>query len=269
VPGAAVVLRDEGTGITREATSSASGTFLFPDLAHGSYEVTVTLQGFQSAVVSHISVLTSQTTDVRVALRVGEQSETVTVEGAAPLETSSQLIASTLTPKQINTLPGFGRSNALALARLAPGSSPPSGGNTRYNNLPGGAVNVTVDGINDASNGFKSGGTVFYMTVPVRLGALEEVSIETAGLGADSGAQSGANIKFVTKRGTNTLHGSAFYEPTSYKFNANTWSRNAQGLPRVVSKRHDFGGNLSGPVLKDKLFAFVNFERSYAPLNNA
>ena len=114
------------------------------------------------------------------------------------LETTSQLVASTLSTKTITQLPVGNRSNVLALARLAPGASPPAGGSTRYNNLAGGAVNVTVDGINDASNGFKSGGTVFFMTVPVRLGAVEEVSVETGGLGADSGAQSGANIKFTT-----------------------------------------------------------------------
>ncbi len=135
-----------------------------------------------------------------------------------------------MSPKTITELPVGNRSNVLALARLAPGASPPTGGSTRYNNLAGGAVNVTVDGINDASNGFKSGGTVFFMTVPVRLGAVEEVSVETAGLGADSGAQSGANIKFTTKRGGNQYHGSVFYEPRSEQFNANTWSRNAQGL---------------------------------------
>src|SRR5262249_39427954 len=187
-----------------------------------------------------------------------------------------------LTAKAVNELPLGSRSNVLALARLAPGASPPTsggvgsanGGNagsTRYNNLPGGAVNVTVDGINDASNGFKSGGTVFFATVPVRLGAVEEVSVETGGLGADSGAQSGANIKFTTRRGGAQYHGSFFYEPTSERFNANSWSRNAQGLQRAFNRTQDFGGNFSGPLVpfgyfKDKLFAFVNFERSYSPV---
>ncbi len=171
-------------------------------------------------------------------------------------------------------MPVGNRSNVLALARLAPGASPPTGGSTRYNNLAGGAVNVTVDGINNASNGFKSGGTVFFQTVPVRLGAIEEVSVETGGLGADSGAQSGANIKFTTRRGGNQFHGSVFYEPRSEQFNANSWSRNAQGLPRVYSRNHEFGGNFGGPLvpfgyLKDKLFFFVNFENRYNPQSNA
>jgi len=273
VPNARVTLKDLKTGITRETTSTGGGTFLFPDLANGLYEVTVTATGFRTSLVTNISVSTSQTTDVRVTLEVGQTSETVTVSGgdAQTLETTSQLVASTLMTKTINELPLASRNSALPLARLAPGASPPTGGSTRYNNLAGGAVNVTVDGINDASNGFKSGGTVFFMTVPVRLGAVDEVSVETVGLGADSGAQSGANIKFTTRRGGEQYHGSIFYEPQSERFNANSWTRNAQGQPRALNRTQNYGGNFGGPLIpfgsfKQKLFAFINFERAYSPV---
>ena len=177
IPGVQVGLKDTKTGITRETISTENGSFLFPDLASGLYDVTAMQPGFRTARLQDISVSTSQTTDVRVVLEVGTTGETITVsaETMPVLETSSQLVASTLASKTISELPLSNRGNVLALARLAPGASPPTGGSTRYNNLPGGAVNVTVDGINDASNGFKSGGTVFYMTVPVRLGAVEEV----------------------------------------------------------------------------------------------
>ncbi|NOT59147.1 MAG: hypothetical protein HOP19_02860, partial [Acidobacteria bacterium] len=128
--------------------------------------------------------------------------------------------------------------------------------------------------INDASNGFKSGGTVFFATVPVRLGAVEEVVVETGGLGADSGAKSGANINFTTRRGGNQFHGRGFYEQRSEQLNANTWTRNAQGLPRVYGRNHEYGGNFGGPLvpfgtLKEKLFFFVNYERVYNPQSNA
>lgn len=253
VPGAQVVLKDVKTGITKEATTGDNGTFFFPDLVSGVYEVTVTKEGFQRALVQNINVSTSHTTDVKIDLEVGQPTETVTVtaSGSQLLETSGQLVASTIPSQTITELPVGNRSNVLVLARLSPGISPPIGGGNsgRYNNLPGGAVNVTVDGINDASNGFKSGGTVFFATVPVRLGAIEEVSVETAGLGADSGAQSGANIKFTTRRGGNEYHGSFFYEPRSEQFDANTWSRNAQRLPRVFNRRQEYGGNFGGPLI--------------------
>ena len=95
--------------------------------------------------------------------------------------------------------------------------------------------------------------------------------METGGLGADSGAQSGANIKFTTRRGGAQYHGSFFYEPTSERFNANSWSRNAQGLERAFNRTQNYGGNFSGPLIpfgyfNDKLFAFVNFERAYSPV---
>jgi hypothetical protein len=273
VPGAKVVLRDEVNGTKKETTTNGSGHFDFPDLPFGAFEVTVTAAGFQASVTSHISVVASQTTDVPVTLRVGQQTETVMVEGTAPiLETTSQLVATTVEPKLINELPLGGARQALGLAALVPGktTSSSTGGDTRFNNIPGGAVEVTVDGINDASNGYKSGGTVFYTTVPVRLGALEEVSVETSGLGADSGAESGVNIKFITKRGGNEYHGSGFYQPTSEQFNANSWSNNANRVSRAYNRVHNFGGNIGGRLvpkgyLKDKLFFFFNYEYVFNP----
>ena len=276
VANASVTLKDLKTSLAKETTTNDRGSFQFPDLASGTYQITVSMAGFKTELLPNVSVSTSKTTDLLVTLEVGEPTETVTItEGAGQvLESSSQLVANTLVTKSINELPLGSRTNALALARLAQGASPPIGGDTRYNNLPGGAVNVTVDGINDASNGFKSGGTVFFMTVPVRLGALEEQSVETVGLGADSGAQSGANIKFTTKRGGDEYHGSGFYEPQSERFNANTWTRNAQGLDRLLNRTQNYGFNFGGPLvpftsLKKKSFFFVNYERAYSPILNS
>jgi Carboxypeptidase regulatory-like domain len=276
VPNAKVVLKDQTTGLTKETTTSDGGTFLFPDLASGTYSVTVSVAGFKTELIPNVSVTTSKTTDVRIALEVGQTNETVTItaDTGYVLETSSQLIVNTLNSKAVTELPLGSRSNTLALARLAQGAQPPTGGDTRYNNLPGGAVNVTVDGINNASNGFKSGGTVFFVTVPVRTGAVDEISVETGGMTAESGAQSGANIKFTTKRGGEKYHGSFFYEPQSERFNSNTWSRNAQNLPRLFNRTQNYGGNAGGPLIpfgsfKKKAFFFINYERAYSPVRNA
>src|SRR5215471_4155033 len=276
VPNAKVVLKDQTTGLTRESTTTDGGTFLFPDLANGTYSVTVSVAGFKTELIPNVAVTTSKTTDVRIELEVGQTSETVTVttDTGYVLETSSQLIVNTLNSKTVTQLPLGSRSNTLALARLAQGAQPPTGGDPRYNNLPGGAVNVTVDGINNASNGFKSGGTVFFVTVPVRTGAVDEISVETGGLTAESGAQSGANIKFTTKRGGDKYHGSFFYEPQSERFNSNTWSRNAQNLPRLFNRTQNYGGNAGGPLIpfgsfKHKAFFFVNYERAYSPVRTA
>ena len=271
IPGARVVLKDEGTGITKEATATAAGTFTFPDLAHGLYELAVTAVGFQQTVIGHIEVNASQTTDVPVSMKVGQQTETVTVDGgvAPMLETTSNLTNTTVPTKLVNELPTTNRNPGLTFAQMVPGYTA-----SRINNVAGGAMNVTVDGINNASNGWKSGGTVWYGTVPVRLGALDEVTVESGGLGADSGAESGVNVKLITKRGTGQYHGSVFYQPTSEQFNANSFSRNAQGLPRTFSRAHNFGGNIGGKLvpfgfLKDKLFFFLNYEYVWTPAFNS
>jgi hypothetical protein len=93
-------------------------------------------------------------------------------------------------------------------------------------------------------------------------------------LTAESGAQSGANIKFTTKRGGDSYHGSVFYEPQSERFNSNTWSRNAQNLPRLFNRTQNYGGNVGGPLIpfgswKKEAFFFVNYERAYSPVRNA
>ena len=272
VPNAKVTLKDEVNGTKKEATTNGSGQYAFPDLPFGTFELSVAATGFQTAVVQHVSVVASQTTDVPVQLKVGQAAESVTVEAtSAVLETTSTLVNTTTETKEINELPSTAR-QMLAFAALTPGktTNASSGGDTRFNNMPGGSVEVTVDGINDASNGFKSGGTVFYTTVPVRLGALEEVSVETSGLGADAGAESGINIKFITRRGGNQYHGSAFYQPTSEQFNANSWGNNAIGTSRAYNRTHNLGGNIGGPVIpfgrmRNKLFFFFNYEYIYNP----
>src|ERR1051326_3715379 len=139
VPDAKVVLKDEVNGTLKEARTNASGQFVFPDLPFGTFEITVTMAGFQSSIVNHIAVNASQTTDVPVSLRVGQQAESITVEGTTPLlETTSPLVAATLDTHTVNELPSTSRS-LLGLARLTPGMTT-GGGDTRFNNVPGGAV---------------------------------------------------------------------------------------------------------------------------------
>src|SRR4029078_2479102 len=98
------------------------------------------------------------------------------------LEMSSNVISSTLTSKDVNALPLAGR-NAFVLARLVPGAVAPQGtGRTHFHGLRGGTINPTIDGVNNSSNGFKSGGTSFFGTVPARIGAVEQVTVATAGV---------------------------------------------------------------------------------------
>jgi len=271
VPGATVTVVDLGTGAKKTASTNADGAFAFRDLNFGSYSVTVALPGFQSAVYNKVIVEAGRTTDLRVRLAVGTVGENITVEGKTPvLEMSSNVISSTLNNKDVNELPIAGR-NAFTFARLVPGAVAPQGtGSTHFNGMPGGTINPTIDGVNNSSNGFKSGGTSFFGTVPARLGAVEQVTVETAGLGGDDGVTGGVNLKFVTRRGTNRYTGSFFEQYRTDKLNANTFGNVARGLPKPELRRHDFGGNFGGPIIRkgalaNKLFVFANYEVEYIP----
>src|SRR5438093_1071017 len=232
VPGAAVQLVDELTGIAKETVTNASGGFLFPDLSFGSYKVTVTLQGFQTAVFTKVTVESSRTTDLRVKLQPGAISEQVQVTGVTPvLEMTSNVVSSTVNNQALQELPLAGRST-FAFARLVPGTQTPVGGETHYNGMPGGTINGTIDGINNASNGFKSGGTSFFATVPPGLGAIEEVTVETAGLGADAGAAGAVDPKFITKRGSNPYRGRLFQQNRKETVNPNNFFKPPRGAPK-------------------------------------
>jgi Carboxypeptidase regulatory-like domain len=106
VPGAAVQLVDGLTGISRETVTNDSGGFVFPDLSFGSYRVTVTLQGFRTAVFEHVRVESSRTTDLRITLQVGALDEQVQVQGVTPvLEMTSNIVSTTVNNKALEELP--------------------------------------------------------------------------------------------------------------------------------------------------------------------
>jgi hypothetical protein len=267
VPGATVRLRDERAGTERETVTNDRGVFSFLDLQAGSYEVTVSLQGFQATVYRGVAVESARTTDVRVQLRLGRLDEMVEVIGAAPtLQMTSTTNGTTVTNADVQNLPLAGR-NVLNFATLVSGSQV-AGVEPRqstYQGMPGATINISLDGINNNSTGFKSGGTSFFATVPLRLDAIEEINVATAGLGADAGAEGAMNIRFVTKRGTNAFHGGLFYQVVHERFNANSYFNNARGLPKPRDRRNEFGGSLGGPIVRDKLFFFANWEDARVP----
>jgi carboxypeptidase family protein len=273
VPGAKIKLRDEGTNVIKESTANDSGGFVFPNLPFGAYEVTISAPGFQTAVHKGVVVESSRTTDLRVNLNVGDVVDTVQVQGAAPvLELTSSTISSTVRNEAIRNLPLGGR-EILNFALLVPGSASVGGGgrNSAYNGMPGATINIMLDGINNNSNGFKSGGTSFFGTVPARVDAIEEVTVATSGLGADASGEGAMQIQFVTKRGASEFHGGVFLQHRNSALNANSFSNKATGLPRAPSHQNEFGGHLGGPIpiplwnLNKKLFFFVNYERGDIP----
>jgi len=267
VPGVTVKLKDEHAGTERETITNDQGLFSFLDLLAGRYEVTVALQGFQTAIFRGVAVESARTTDLRVQLQVGQLDEAVEVVGVTPtLQVTSNVVGTTVTNADVQNLPLAGR-DVLNFATLVSGSQV-AGVNPRqstYQGMPGGTISISLDGINNNSNAFRSGGTSFFATVPPRLDAVEEINVTTTGLSAEAGAEGAMNIRFVTKRGTNAFHGGVFYQVVNEKLNANSFFNNARALPKPRARRNEFGGSLGGPIIRDKLFFFANWEDARVP----
>jgi len=275
VPGADVELSDNATGLKQKAVSAADGGFQFMNLAFGKYQLKVSLPGFQTAVINDVIIETGRSTDLTVKLEVGRPSETVVVEAASVvMQTTSNQVATTVRNDFIQDLPFFSR-DVLNMALLVPGAQG-SGSTATFNGLPNASMNITVDGVNNNSQRFKSGGTSFFGFAPTRLDAMEEVTVSTSGMGADASGGGSMNIVFSTKRGTDQYHGKFFDQWQNENLNANSFMNNKRGgtgsYGRGHLNAHDGGANVGGPVkipfvpyFKDKLFFFANFEAAPRP----
>jgi hypothetical protein len=269
VPNAVLVLIDTGTGNTVEGKSGPEGGFVFPNLQPGTYTLTATVQGFQPVTLQSITVLTSRSTDITVQFQLAGVSEQVQVEGRATVvETTSTTVANTVQNAEIAKLPMAGR-NILSFALLVPGAQQSTGArDSEYNGLPGGAINITLDGVNNNSARFRSGGTSFFTFAPIRLGAIEEVTVQTAGLTSEAGAEGAIQVQFATKRGSNTFRGQFFDTIQHESLNAQGVVNKTRRLPKTKLRQHEYGGNVGGPILRNKLFFFANYEQVYSPSEN-
>jgi hypothetical protein len=266
VPGAELKLRNEAAGTERSAISSGDGGFVFVRIEGGTYRLTATASGFQTTTSSGIVVETARATDVTLRMALGNVAETIEVgDVAATLETSSTTVATTVRNELIQALPLNGR-NILGFTLLMAGAQRGSSDrNSDFNGLPNASQNITLDGINNNSQRFKSGGTSNFVFAPLRLGAIEEVTVSTTGMGADSTGEGAMQMRFTTRRGTNQFHGSAFEQLRNNSLNANSWINNAAGLRRPILRLNEFGGNIGGPLWKNKIFFFINHEELRQP----
>jgi hypothetical protein len=268
VVGATLTVSQQSTGFIRTATTNESGAYVFPALQPGTYQLKVTATGFSEAAYDTVVVGAARTTDLKVELKVGAATETVRVSSqGAVLETTSNTLSSTISPEGIQNLPLGGR-DVLPFAQLVPGAQ--TGGDQRfttYNALPNAAINITVDGVNNNFQRYRTSTTGFYTAAPLRLGAFDEVTVSTDSLTADAGAEGSVQLRFVTKSGTNKFHGTAFWQAQNSAFNANSYTNNALGIPRQPFHLNDYGGSLGGPIWKNKIFFFINYEEEDNPFS--
>jgi outer membrane receptor for ferrienterochelin and colicin len=266
LPDAPVKLERVDTGAVREGRTNGQGEYRFDLLAPGTYDLTVSVPGFQTKVVKGITIAVGQTVTTDATLQVGQQTQTISVEATPPLLNAEKTdVSTTITPSQVENLPLVGRDFAN-LAYLAPGvkftdSYDPT--KNRYailsvNGNNGRDVNVTVNGVDNKDN--TVGGPV--MQFPLE--AIEEFHISTQRFSAENGRSQGAAINVITKSGTNNYHGSLFGYFRNDALNTDEKDANGTGgykLEHPSYSRQWFGGSIGGPLKKDKLFAFFAYER--------
>ncbi|MDE3137051.1 MAG: carboxypeptidase regulatory-like domain-containing protein, partial [Acidobacteriota bacterium] len=267
VPGAIVKVSDASIGFTQTVKASASGVYVFPALQPGTYELRATATGFSIAALSGVVVDAARTSNVNITMKIGAATQTVTVSARGDiLQTSNATLATTISPSAVQNLPLSGL-NALPLAQLVPGATTAEGNQryTTFNGLPAASINISVNGVDDNFQRYRTSTTGFFTAAPLRLGAFDEFTVSTSDLASEAGAEGSTTLHFVTKRGTNQLHGTAFWQAENSFFNANDYRNNAKGLKKPSQHLNDFGGSIGGPVLKNKLFFFGYLEYQRNP----
>ncbi len=265
IRGAQVTAKNTATQQESNVTSNSEGTWFMPSVSVGNYTITVTAQGFKTTIVQNVNVDVGQPTTVNATLEIGGVGEQVVVTGGGEvLQTQSATISSTITGRQINELP-FSTRDAMQLVLVLPGTQTPgTPRSSSINGLPKGSLNITIDGINVQDNLLKSSDG-FFTATQAKADAVGEVSLSTATPGAESGGSGAAQVRFVTKSGTNDWHGGGFWQHRNTALNSNYYFNNLDGLPRDRILLNQVGGNVSGPIFKNKLFFFANYEEFQLP----
>jgi len=270
VPGASVDVRNLDTGVTLHAATNHAGLYRFPVVALGAHSISVSSKGFRDVqVLTH--VLVGNTTSQDFALQVGTGADTIRVAGATPLLRSEESSASTVIDRSlIDALPLNGR-RFSDLMVLSPNTSydgdtglvsvagQQGGEDTGYANGNGSNA-FTVDGSSATSNYFDD--IVGRYRVPYLYGeeAIQEFQVSVSPYTAIYGGGAGF-VNAVTKSGSNIFHGSVFYYNRNSATGANDALDKAAGNPKPEDALQQFGGGLGGPILRNRLWFFVDFEQ--------
>jgi Carboxypeptidase regulatory-like domain len=273
VQGAKVSLSDPVRSTERTSTTSASGAYEFLSVPPGTYSLSVEMTGFRKYHQSNLQLLVDSPASVNMTLEVGSTTETIEVTAQAEtLNTSNASLGIAFNETQVKQLPMEGR-NVPDLLSLQSGVAY-TGNRSDINpdvDTRNGAVNgahsdqsnITLDGVdvNDQTHGY-----AFQSVLPVTLDSVQEFRVTTTNYDADQGRSSGAQVSLVTKSGTNNFHGSLYEYLRNTLTSANDYfvkiSELQSGQPNVPPKliRNIFGGSVGGPLRKERVFFFANYE---------
>ncbi|HTV02877.1 MAG TPA: TonB-dependent receptor [Luteitalea sp.] len=272
VPGATVTATNAATGLSRDTVSGDNGAYQFIALPPGVYNLKVELAGFKTSVVEKIQVATDTVQRQDVSLSVGGLEESVQVLAEAPaINSTDASLGNVFKENQILGLPLEAR-NPVGLLSLQTGvvyipkANPETTLDPRYGSVSGARAdqgNVTLDGI-DVNDGQNQ--SAFTSVLRTTLDSVQEFRVTTSSYGAEGGRSSGPQVSLVTKSGTNNLRGAGYFVNRDTKFSSNEYfnklsqlKANQESKAPLLDK-NIFGGSVGGPIAKDRLFYFVNYE---------
>src|SRR5215831_4397345 len=279
VPGATVTLRESSTGNSRTTTTNDAGRYVIVNVAPGSYDLSFTKQGFATTKAPGTSVRVAVTTTVNVSLEVGTNTTTVEVNATGTeLQTTNSTVGNTISGVALDSLPSLGR-DVSTFITLQPGVSPDGSvagavvdqssfmldGGNNTNDMDGSMSVYTTSFAGDPTGGISNqsfavaGGPTGVMPTPAD--SVEEFKVNSTGQTADFNSSAGAEVQVVTRRGTNSYHGSAYDYYLDNNWSANTWDNNLTGTPVPNWHRSRFGARLGGPIpFLGKTYFFANYE---------
>lgn len=279
IVGAKVEATNQGTNEKRETQTNAQGYYEFPLLPAGRYVLTAEQSGFQKATTAEIALNSGTRPRIDIRMVIGEVTQTIEVVSAAPLVNATTTeLGTVIDSSKVRELPLNGR-NFLQLVGLQPGvinrtAEPVSAGSlvgarggVEFNGSPAFGNNYLLDGIDmtfgennglgDTAAGSGGAGAVIN-TVSVE--GIQEFKATSSAFSAEYGRSTGGVVNITTKSGSNDFHGTAFHFFRNDALNANSFFSNRASLRKPALRHNQYGGNIGGPVLKDKVFFFFNFE---------
>ncbi|GAC1703273.1 MAG: hypothetical protein NVS9B4_10920 [Candidatus Acidiferrum sp.] len=273
IPGAHVEALDTGKGVAQMATTNDHGFYLFVELTPGVYKVTISAANFTTLITEHVVLAANTARRVDVELKVASAAQKVIVTTEAPtLQTDKADVHTDLTADQIENLPIMstqGR-NFQSLLRIIPGVGLTAETNSLAGN-PQRAINANINGqSNQTVNTRIDGAQNAYSWLPANVAyvppaeAIETVNVVTNSFDAEQGQAGGASVNVQIKSGTNQFHGSAHEFHTDQSLVARSYFRTDTVLfpKKNRNNQNQFGGTFGGPILKDKLFFFGDYERT-------
>ncbi len=268
VPNAKITITEDATGLAYVTQSDESGTYVRPLLKPGTYTVHVEASGFRPAEQRGVIVNPGERVAANIALAVGNASQTVEVSASAPLlQTESTVQGANLNATQMTQLPLGGQRVFAFLARLSPGVLPAeqgardalNGGFSANGVRSTGENNFLLNGVDNNVNVIDFINQQSFVINP-SVEAIGEMQILTNGYNAEYGRAAGGVIDVNLKSGTNQVHGVLFEILQNDKLNANRWENNVAGKPTNVFKQNQFGAAVGGPIIKNKLFMFGDYQ---------